>query len=151
MRPTVIETAVYVNSIGPVDPINMVSSNVIYYDIIFRTVNKTDTVKNLFRSISRPSYSVTSNTHTILQLQKQLWGFYFFRSTPSTSSLLRRGTTADWNSTARWNSSCSTATWWEKSGSLTRFSVTLVNLTPTGSRHRIGFCVSGATEEWCIL
>lgn len=25
VRPTVIETAVYVNSIGPVDPINMVS------------------------------------------------------------------------------------------------------------------------------
>lgn len=27
VRPTVIETAVYVNSIGPVDPINMVSNN----------------------------------------------------------------------------------------------------------------------------
>lgn len=34
MRPTVIETAVYVNSIGPVDPINMVRLfllNLYYY------------------------------------------------------------------------------------------------------------------------
>lgn len=28
VRPTVIEAAVYVNSIGPVDPINMVSRNI---------------------------------------------------------------------------------------------------------------------------
>lgn len=34
VRPTVIETAVYVNSIGPVDPINMVSLQ-IYSDIVY--------------------------------------------------------------------------------------------------------------------
>lgn len=30
VRPTVIETAVYVNSIGPVDPINMVRLFIIF-------------------------------------------------------------------------------------------------------------------------
>lgn len=71
------------------------------------------------------------------------------RNTPSTSSSPRRGTTAAWSSTAPWSCSCSTATWWEKSGFLTPSSGILGNPTPTGSRLPTGSWGCGAMEESC--
>lgn len=84
-------------------------------------------------------------------LQPFCWVFVLcpHRSTPSTSSSLRRGTTAGWSSTAPWSCSCSTATWWAKSGFPTPSSEIPGNRTLTGSRLQTGCWGCGATAGSC--